>query len=112
MRDEATNTTIQVNTDNHIQGDERLVEITHAMAVQHIGRFLPSLTRVIIHLADANSIKHGQCDIECTVEARPENQEPVVVRHKDENVERAVRGALTNMKARLETVFGRQRDRH
>lgn len=47
-----------------------------------LGKFGDRITRVIVHLADANAAKAGPRDKKCTLEARPASMEPIVV-HTD-----------------------------
>lgn len=100
---------IQVNTDNHLHSDAALEARVNAMVEQHIGRFFPHLTRIEVHLSDANADKGGGQDKECAIEARLEHERPIGVSHHDEDMERAIRGACSKLKARLESAIEQHR---
>jgi ribosome-associated translation inhibitor RaiA len=99
---------MQLRTDNHIEGTEALEERVNAMIEQHLGRFLPRLSRIEVHLSDSNGGKGGDSDKRCNLEARMDNVDPVGVSHDDENVERAIRGACDKLRARLDTLIGKR----
>lgn len=101
---------IQLNTDNHIQGSDALSEWVDAIATQYLGRFDNDLTRLEVHLSDANGAKHGSGDKQCAIEARPRSGQPVGVSHSDESVEKALRGACTRLRTRLDHIMEQQRD--
>jgi hypothetical protein len=71
----------QLNTDHHIQGDDRLAEVAEATVTGALGHLTGRLSRIEVHLADANGAKGGPDDIRCTVEARPEGMQPQTVTH-------------------------------
>ncbi|MEI4196490.1 HPF/RaiA family ribosome-associated protein [Roseovarius sp. E0-M6] len=97
----------QLNTDAHIQGDDRLAEIAEDMVTSSLGHLTNRLSRVEVHLADVNAAKGGADDILCTIEARPEGLQPQTVTHADATVEAALRGGAKKMSALLDTVFGK-----
>ena len=68
---------IQVNTDNFIQGDERLEEIVKNEVNDHLGYLEDHLTRVEVHLKDQNGDKQGPENIQCIMEARPKSMQPI-----------------------------------
>lgn len=97
----------QLNSDSNIQGDDRLTEIAETSVVSALGHLANRLTRIEVHLSDVNAAKGGADDILCTVEARPEGMQPQIVKHSDENVEAALRGAARKMRTLLESEFGK-----
>ena len=99
---------IQVNSDNHIVVDTGLSESVEEQIRNTLGRFEDQLTRVEVHLSDANSHKPGLRDKKCLLEARPANHQPLTTTDEGPTVEQTVRGAATKMKHQLETFFGRQ----
>lgn len=98
---------LQLNTDSNIEGDERLTEIAEDIVTSALGHLGSRITRVEVHLSDANAAKGGSDDILCTVEARPEGLQPMVTTHSDANVEAALRGASKKMRAALDSQFGK-----
>jgi hypothetical protein len=98
---------IQVNTDRHIHGDQRLEEIARQIVTQAVGNLAPRLTRVEVHLQDVNAQKSGPDDIRCQIEARPEGMRPLSVSHNDASVEPALRGASRKLRSLLDSEFGK-----
>lgn len=103
---------IQVNTDNQIEGRERLIskieeDVTHSMK-----RFVEKLTRVELHISDVNSDKKTKGDdIRCKLEARPRGLNPITVSNDAPTVEQAYKGAITKAERALERSFGKLEDR-
>ncbi|TAL86847.1 MAG: HPF/RaiA family ribosome-associated protein [Rhodanobacter sp.] len=100
---------IQLNTDNHIQGSESLQARVESLITQHLERFFRYLTRIEVHLADANGGKGGGQDKQCAIEARISNGPPVGVSHDDETVEKAIHGACEKMRSMLDGTIERKR---
>jgi hypothetical protein len=98
----------QLNTDSHIQGDERLSTIAQTAVTGALGHLTGRLSRIEVHLADVNgAAKGGPDDIRCTIEARPEGMQPQTVTHNDATVEAALRGAGKKIRAVLDSEFGK-----
>lgn len=98
---------IEIGTDNHLAHDDQLRTLVVAAVDHGLGRFAPSLTRVIVHVADENGDKGGDADIRCTIEARPERHRPVAATHAAATVPLALAGAVR----KLARTLGRARDR-
>jgi len=98
---------IKINTDNNIQGDERLKDVARGLVEQGLGHVLARLTRVEVHLQDENAHKGGSDDIRCMIEARPEGLAPQAATHNDADIEAAVRGAAKKLRNLLESEFGK-----
>jgi len=103
---------IQVNSDKEIVVDRELSLFVKAELRRALAKFARRLTRIEVHLSDLNSHKPGLQDKRCQLEARPAGQKPFSVSDKAETIEQAVQGAGGKMQRRLETRFGRARDRH
>lgn len=98
---------IQVNTDNNIQGRERLVAEVEATVQSNLARFQEYLTRVEVHLGDENGRKGGGQDKRCMMEARIEGHQPVAVTHMADSLSQAMDGAAKKLKASLTSTIGR-----
>ena len=98
----------QLNTDAHIQGDDRLSGIAEGIVTAALGHLVERLTRIEVHLSDVNAAKGGADDILCTIEARPEGMQPHSVSHADANVEAALRGGARKIRALLDSEFGKR----
>lgn len=96
---------IQVNTDNEIHGDQRVIEVAEAQVQSDLGHFADRLTRIEVHIKDQNADKHGPDHIRCTVEARPRGLDPIAAHADAENIPAALRGATKKLRGRLTSEF-------
>jgi ribosome-associated translation inhibitor RaiA len=101
--------TIQINTDNNVEGHERLKSYISDELRKTLSRFEDSITRLEVHLGDENSGKVGFNDKRCLIEARPEKMQPVAVTFHSDSVEKAFHGALDKIKKVLETTYEKKR---
>jgi hypothetical protein len=98
---------IQVSTDNHIEGHERLASYVTGVVEQTLGHFSDRITRVEVHLADENGEKGGMADKRCTMEARLEHRHPTAVTHHAASLDEAINGAAHKLKHLIEHAVGR-----
>lgn len=98
---------IQFNTDNNIEGSERLNAYFTTTLSEALSRFNNHITRLEVHLTDENGRKEGKNDQRCLIEARLEGLQPIAVTNSADTIEQAVRGATDKLKNSLETVLGR-----
>ena len=103
--------TIQVNTDKHIEGSERLKNFISEDLESSLERFSDKLTRIEVHLSDENGGKGGADDKRCLLEARIENMQPIAVTNFDSSIDQAISGAIDKLKSALDTVFGKMQNR-
>ena len=97
---------IQINTDDHIEGREALSSRLQADVTSSLSRFSEHLTRVEVHLSDANAGKAGTADKRCLIEARPTGQQPVSVSHQAATINESCSGALRKLQSLLDSKFG------
>lgn len=103
---------IQVNTDRHIQGDERLADHVRATVEASLSRFADRITRIEVHLSDENSgAKGGDTDIRCLMEARLNGLRPTAVTENAGTVEQAVAGAAEKLARATQSMLERLEDR-
>ena len=103
---------IHVNTDRHVQNDERLAEHVRATVDSNLGRFADRITRVEVHLSDENSgAKGGDADIRCMMEARLNGRAPLAVTDTAGGVPQAVAGAAEKLKRAIQSAVERLQDR-
>jgi len=100
---------IQVNSDNHIQGNIRLEQWVRSTVESTLERYDDSLTRIEVHLRDENGDKPGPHDKRCQMEARPKGHQPISVTHKAANLEQAIEGAAQKLNNALEHLYGKLR---
>jgi ribosome-associated translation inhibitor RaiA len=98
---------IQVNTDTHVDGHERMVAHVSATIEHALARFKDHVTRVEVHLSDENAAKTGPQDQRCLLEARLEGRQPVAVTEHAATQEQAVNGAVQKLQRLLDSTFGR-----
>lgn len=101
---------IQLNTDNHIQGRERLAAYVESELTEALGRFEPQITRLEVHLNDVNGPKSGSDDKRCLIEARLAGMKPIAVTQFGENLGDALQGAVRKLKTSLDRTLGRLSD--
>ncbi len=102
---------IQVNTDNHIQGSERLTSHVEMVVEGAIGRFADRITRVEVHLSDENSsAKAGDNDKRCVMEVRVAGLQPISVHDQAASVELAIDGAAGKLERSLKRTLERLED--
>lgn len=101
---------IQFNTDNNIDGSERLNAYFTTTISDTLERFSSHITRIEVHITDENAQKVGKNDQRCMIEARLEGRQPIAVSDNADTVEKALRGALEKLKASLDTIIGRLKD--
>lgn len=102
--------TIQFNTGNNVNGSETLHERLSAVIAEKLSRFSEQITRIEAHLSDSNGHKEGQNDKQCVLEARLEGLQPIAVTNNANTYDEAVTGAITKLKAALDTAIGKLRN--
>lgn len=102
---------IQFNTDKNIQGTETLESFVSEKINHALKHFVDKITRIEVHLSDQNADKAGPDDIQCKIEARVEGMQPVMVESKSSTKEKALDDAINKMKATLDTVMGKMRNK-
>jgi len=100
---------IQINTDNNIEGSDKLTQQTQAVVESALERFAQQITRVEVHLSDENSHKGGS-DKRCVMEVRLEGMKPVAVKDQADHIEQAVTGAADKLEKMLDHTLGRLRN--
>jgi len=99
---------VQVNTDRHTDGTGGRTEQIEAFIEERLGRYAGRITRVEVHLKDANStVRSGGDDKECRIEVRPNGLQPMTVSDHGSTHDQAMRGAVNKMKNMLDTALGK-----
>src|SRR3954452_2684149 len=102
---------VRVTSDNHVRASEALTREVTENVESKLRRFVPQLTRVEVHLADENGIKHSDNDKTCTLEARLAGLQPLAATASGAQIDQAINGALDKLIALLEHKLGRLSDR-
>ena len=99
---------IEISTDNSIDGSEALTNKITEMVQHELAYFKEHITRIEVHLSDANADKTGPDDMHCVLEARLRGRRPTVVKEAAESSEKATRGAAVKMKHALVRILGKR----
>jgi ribosome-associated translation inhibitor RaiA len=99
--------TIQFNTANNINGSEAMNTRLSSIIADKLSRFDEYITRIEAHLSDENGGKEGENDKRCTLEARPQGKQPIVVTNNADTYDEAVAGAVTKLKSALDSAIGK-----
>lgn len=100
---------IEINTDNNIDGNDRLKSYITEQLEGGLFRFEEKITRIEVHIGDENSDKFGLNDKRCMIEARLEKIPPVAVTGNGDTLEKAFSNALDKIKKVLGTTFDKMR---
>lgn len=103
---------VQVETDNHVEGRENLLEHVEGVIRDAVDRYEAVVTHVEAHLGDVNSgDKSGPDDMRCLLEARVAGVKNIAVTHQASNLHQAIEGAAEKLTKALESALGKQQDR-
>ena len=98
---------IQINSDHHIVASPELATRIQSLVRDTLDRYSDRITRVEVHLNDLNSVKSGNNDKRCLMEARLSGLGPVDVNHEADNVELAIDGAMEKLERAIEHKLGK-----
>jgi len=102
---------IQLNTDNHIEGNAKLAQYVEDLVESTVGWMGKQITRVEVQLHDENSSKKdGGDDKRCVMEARLAGLKPISVTHQADTVDQALDGAVGKLEKALKKTLDRLRD--
>ena len=100
---------IQFNTDNTIEGHERMQSHFTNEISESFKRFEDKITRVEVHVGDENNEKFGVDDKRCLIEVRLAGKNPIEVTNHANTIEKAISGSADKMKKLLTTTFEKLR---
>jgi len=101
---------VLVNSDHHIVGGEDLTERVRGVVEGRLERFEGRITRVEVHLNDLNSLKLGERDKRCMMEARVGGLKPIAVSHEAPTLTEAIHVAADKLERAVEHVLGKLED--
>lgn len=103
---------VQVNTDNHVEGREQLIEHVEGVVRDAVDRYEDVVVHVEAHLGDVNSgEKSGAADMRCMLEAHVAGLKNIAVTHHADSLHLAIEGAADKLTRALESALGKLRDR-
>lgn len=103
---------IQVHTDNHIEGSQRLSAYVEGVVQDTLREFGDQVTRVEVHLNDTNSDQKGGADDKrCMMEARLGGLPPFAVTATAANLDQAIDSASEKLLKSIQSHVGRLGDK-
>ena len=102
---------IQLNTDKNISGNENLEKFVSQKLKGSLKHMVNHITRIEVHLSDQNADKSGPDDIQCKIEARLQNRQPVMVSSQSESKEVAISEATEKLKSMLSSIIGKMQNK-
>ena len=104
---------IEINTDNHIEGKERMKTYFESVLADSLKRFEDRIARLEVQLGDENSSsKKGENDKRCMIEARITGLKNVAVINHADTIEKAITGAIPKLKHAIEHAIGKVQSHH
>jgi len=89
---------VQIRTDNHIESTDAMAKWASTSVKKALTRFSGQITRVEVHLSDESAGKKStEENIQCTMEARLEGHQPLVIKHHGANLNQAIEGATEKL---------------
>ena len=101
---------VLVNSDHHIVGGEDLTERVQGVVEGRLERWGGRITRVEVHLNDLNSVKLGERDKRCMMEARIGGMKPIAVSHEAPTLTEAIHVAADKLERAIGHALGRLED--
>ncbi len=102
--------TIQLNTDNNLTISPAFNTTLNDLLKDELERFGDYITRLEVHLSDANGNKKGLNDKKCLLEARLAGRPPIAVTDSGDSMEQTVNGAIDKLKTSLDTIIGKMKN--
>ena len=84
-----------------------MIEQIDSAVERTLGHLAEHITRVEVHLSDANGKKGGTTDKRCMMEARLEKHQPIAVTEDAESLGEAIEGAAHKLKRLIDHTLGR-----
>ena len=103
---------VQVETDNHVEGREKLIEHVEGVIRHAVDHYEDQVTHVAAHLGDVHGGENsGPDDRRCLLEARVAGLKNIAVKHQAESMHLAIDGAADKLTKALESTLGKLQDR-
>lgn len=101
---------MQINSGHNVDSRDSVADYVRGVVADAVAHFKDQITRVEVHLADANGVKFGMDDKRCMIEARVAKLEPIAVTHHGGSLDEAINGAAGKLKRSLEHALQKQHE--
>jgi ribosomal subunit interface protein len=101
---------VEVVTDNHIEGSEKLSGYVKTVLEDALARYGDRVTWVEAHLGDENSHKSGGSDKWCALHAKVGGMPTVNVNAEAPSIDQAIDGAADKLVKALDRQIGKKQD--
>ena len=98
---------VQINHDNHVRLGEDVEQRLAGTVRDFLNRFGDRITRVEVHMSDANGSSKGGDDKRCLLEARMANLAPIAVSHLADTYQLAFDAALDKLEHAISHSIGK-----
>ena len=98
---------IQFNTDSSVEGKQALEKYMSETISSALSRYSDKITRIEVHVSDANGDKKAPNDKRCVLEARLKGLDPIAVTGIGDTIQMAGTSAINKMKAALDKALGK-----
>ncbi|MBM3928563.1 MAG: HPF/RaiA family ribosome-associated protein [Sphingomonadales bacterium] len=98
---------VQINTDSRVEGPQDVTASYEERVQERLSRFADRLTRVEVHVRDADGHRNGPRGIEVALEARPAGGQPITVTDHGSDPAATLNGALRKAVDALDRTFGK-----
>src|SRR5690349_18351088 len=101
---------ILVHSDRNLAGGESLRDSVDAIVHAELDRFASRITRVEVHVSDANGPKHGAREKHCVMEAHIGGVRPIAVTNESATAAAAIEGAAQKLARAIDHTLARMQD--
>jgi hypothetical protein len=108
MQNEEATMLIEVRTDASIAGGEALSDQVKGAVRAALHRYGDRVRRIDVHLSDAAGNKTSHDNKRCSIEARRDGCEPILVAQQDSSMDKAIHGAVHKLKTAIDGAFGKE----
>ena len=98
---------IQINSDHQINPSPELANRIRTLIQDALDRHSDRITRVEVHLNDQNSVKSGNNDKRCLMEARVAGVGPIDAEHAADSLQLAIDGAMEKLERAIDHKLGK-----
>lgn len=102
---------ILLNSDKNIQITEKFEKYVSEKINISLKRFDDIITRIEIYLSDQNAHKTSRDDVQCKIEVKIKDMQPIIVTGKSDIKEKALDEAIKKIKSSLDKVADKLKEK-